>query len=636
MILIYRKNLIKVLFFVILSTTLADLARADVGWLNGDPNAIWNRSPGFYKDGNQWYAIIHAKPSVTRVRLSGDFTNGESKAVDLNKTPDGKFWWFKGTDARFSRKPVAGDKYQFMLNEGDGSSHLQQDPAARQVENSGLGSKSIVTVSSNYHWGDSGWSPPEWNRHIIYQLHPLRFTDRNAGLKPLQQVTEELNKNGVNDYLNNLGITTIQLLPVNEFPGDYSWGYNPSFFYAVESAYGQPDDLKKLVDTAHQHGISVILDLVYNHGGNGDNILWTTDKAAYYDGDTVWGPMVNFDNDVARNFFVQNIAYLAKEYHIDGFRFDFTRPIHNQSDGNIRVAGSGGGWDFLREIRAKVKAVNPAIIMIAEELPNTWWVTKERVDTTWSGDWHGPFDSQWTDSFHDNFKSVLTGGHLDQLNNVFTDFGDSWQDALIYSESHDEVGNTDSRIAKRGRDGKGWEMDQIAATGTVLGRGIPMVFMGQEAGEWMQFGQDDGKLKDYNPGTGNTWWDDRLNLNRYENDEGRKKVRQWFRKMFEIRKNDPESFAWNKIAITHIHDANGIVAFTRDDGKYLVVLNFRGKDWESYKVGVSGRYRELANTSWPEFNIGGYIKRSRGGEQAQWIDDLPIPAYGAIVLKREN
>ncbi len=634
--LISLRRFISAVVLVLLATLSPYPARADVGWLNGDPAFIWNQPPGFYKQGDQWYAIIHAKPAVTRVRLVGDFTNGESKAVDLNKTPDGKFWWFKGTDANFARPPASGDKYQFMLNEGGGPNQLQQDPAARNVENSGLGSKSIVTVSSDYPWGDTGWHSPEWKRHVIYQLHPLRFTERNTGLNPLQQITEELNKNGNNDYLNNLGITTIQLLPINEFPMDHSWGYNPSFFYAVESAYGQPDDLKKLVDTAHQHGISVILDVVYNHGSPSDNILWTTDDATYYDGDTVWGPMVNFDNDVARHFFVQNIVYLAREYHIDGFRFDFTRPIHNQSDGNIRRPGSGGGWNFLREIRAKTKAVHPGIILIAEELPNTWWVTKERIDSSWGGDWHGPFDAQWTDAFHDHFKAVLTGGHLDHLKNVFTVFGDSWQDALVYTESHDEVGNTDDRIAKRACDGKGWEMDQIAAAGTILARGIPMIFMGQEAGEWMQFGQDDGKLKDYNPGTGDTWWDDRLNLSEYENDVGRGKVRQWFKKIIEIRKNDPAAFAWNNISITHIHDGNGTVAFTRDNGKYLVVLNFRGRDWRNYRVGVSGRYRELANTSWPEFNLGGYPERTRGGAQAFRINDVPIPAYGAIVLKRED
>src|SRR6478752_6373477 len=77
-------------------------------WLDNDPDAIWGRSPGFYKEGSDWYAIIHVKPAVTRVRLAGDFTNEASNAIELTRTPDGKFWWFKGTDASFSRPPVAG------------------------------------------------------------------------------------------------------------------------------------------------------------------------------------------------------------------------------------------------------------------------------------------------------------------------------------------------------------------------------------------------------------------------------------------------------------------------------------------------------------------------------------------------
>lgn len=637
---IYLSSVQIILLIVVFTLVAPPSSIAAGSWLDDDANAIWSRSPGFYKEGNHWYAIIHVKPSVTRVRLAVNVTGGPT-TVDLAKTPDGKFWWFKGTDADFGQPPQAGNTYQFILNEGDGPDQLRQDPAARQVENSGLSSKSIVTVSNDYQWGDNGWSPPPWHRHILYQLHPSRFTDRNAGLTPLQQITEELDNDSANDYLNTLGITTVQLLPVNEFPLDRSWGYNPSFFYAVESSYGTPDQLKALVDTAHQNGIAVILDVVYNHGGSGDNILWqiaqeNLHSGTYYDGDTVWGPMINFDNDVARHFFVQNIVFLAREYHIDGFRFDFTRPIHNESDSNIRKRGSGGGWNFLREIRANIKAINPGIILIAEELPNTWWVTKEQVDSSWSGDYHGPFDAQWADPFHDNFKAVLTGHHLDHLYNVFTYFGDSWQDGLIYTESHDEVGNTDDRIAKRGRDGKGWEMAQVAATGTVLGRGIPMVFMGQEAGETLQFGQDDGKLSQYNPGTGNTWWDDRLPLDTYETDIGRVKVRAWYRKMFEIRKADPEHFAWSGIAISHIHNDNGIVAFTRDDGRYLIVMNFHGSDWPKYRVGVSGRYRELANTSWPEFNLGNYTQRTRGSDQAYQIDDVPIPPYGVVVLKREN
>lgn len=465
--------------------------RAAPAWLDGDPNAIWARSPGFYKEGNDWYAIIHVKPTVTRVRLAGDFTNSATNAIELTQTPDGKFWWFRGTDASFAAAPKAGDKYKFILNEGQGGADQdRQDPAARRVENSGLSSSSLVTISDGYTWHDAGWSRPDWSRHLIYQVHPSRFTSRNQDsngvpLAPLRQITEELDGDGDNDYLNHVGATTIQLLPVNEFAGDVSWGYNPSFFYAVESAYGTPDDLKQLVDTAHQHGKAVILDLVYNHGGTGDNVLWQIaqegmHQGTYYDGDTVWGALVNFDNDVARHYFAQNVAYLAREYHVDGFRFDFTRPIHNESDGNIRVRGSGGGWRFVREVRAKAKAVDPGLVLIAEELPNTWYVTQESVDSPFAGDPHGPFDAQWTDPFHDHFKAALTGQHLNHVYEVFTSFGDSWQDALVYTESHDEVGNTDDRIARRARDGKGWEMDQVAAAGTILARGIPMVFMGQE------------------------------------------------------------------------------------------------------------------------------------------------------------
>ena len=110
-----------------------------------------------------------------------------------------------------------------------------------------------------------------------------------------------------------------------------------------------------------------------------------------------------------------------------------------------------------------MKAVDPSILLIAEELPNTWQVTSEDVGAPWAGDRHGPFDAQWADRFHDALKRVLTGGDIDELREGFTYFGDSWQDAVIYTESHDEVGNTDDRIAKRGRDGKGWGMAQLAA-----------------------------------------------------------------------------------------------------------------------------------------------------------------------------
>ncbi len=124
----------------------------------------------------------------------------------------------------------------------------------------------------------------------------------------------------------------------------------------------------------------------------------------------------------------------------------------------------------MREIRYNVKSVNCGIIFIAEELPDNWWVTKEDVGSNWGGDWHAPFDSQWADQFRDNLFDVLAGAQLNKLYSVFRDFGDSWHDPLVYVEFHDEVGNEDKRVAKTGRDGKGWEMCQISATETILAK----------------------------------------------------------------------------------------------------------------------------------------------------------------------
>lgn len=605
---------------ILASGLSAQPAIAADAWLEGNPNAIWERSPGVYKQGNNWYVIFHAHENDTNVKIQGDFTNGATNALSLTRTPDGKFWWFKGTDASFSRAPAHGDNYRFSVTR-DGQTQTFQDPAARWVTDSNLTTgQSRIHMSNHYQWQSNGWTRPTQDKLNIYQVHPLRFTDRNTGT-PFEQVTEELDNDGNNDYINDLGVTAVELLPVNEFAGDLSWGYNPSFFYAVEASYGGPDKLKAMIDKAHQNGIAVILDLEFNHVATGDNILWAVDNGTYIDGDTVWGGLYNFDNDIARHFLVQNVLYLAQEFRIDGFRFDHTNTIHNPNSGFITIPGSGGGWDMLREIYGKTKAIDNNIWFTGEELPDWWGLTADDIGSSVEGTRHGPMDSQWTDTFHDNFKSVLTGGHLDNLWPVFGHFGDGWQDATVYTESHDEVGNTDDRIAKRGRDGKGWEMNQLSLTGTVLARGTPMAFMGQEGGETTQFHID--------------WWDDRLPLDSYETNAGQQKILSWYQKMNEIRGNDLTDFATGDSYITHIHNNNGVAAFTRNNGEYLIVLNFKGTTWTDYDVGVTGYYKEVANTSWSQYNLDNVPVASRGSVNAYNISTVHIPAYGAVVLQKQ-
>ncbi len=582
-------------------------------------------SPGLVVEDDQWYVVFHAASHAVRVQILGDFTEWERHPIDLTVTPNKKFWYHRGVSSQGARIPQDGDRYRFRVKYSqNGNWFYYQDPAARRLEHTGLDGNSQVSAS-RYSWHDLNWQRPGWEYYAIYQLHPLRFSGRYPRLNPLQTISEEIPA-----YIQHTGATAIQLLPVNAFSGNVSWGYNGTFFYAIEDSYGLPDDLKALVDTAHQHHMAVILDVVLNHIGNSDNVLWQLDQSEYISGDTAWGPMLNFGSDITRHFLINSLLYLANEFHIDGFRFDMTHILHqgNTWANHVRMPGKTSGWAFIKELRHRLKQLDPNILLIAEELPDNWYVTQEHCHTSWAGDWHGPFDSQWCDSFHDNAKSVLSGGHLDKLYQVFRSFGDSWQDALNYTESHDEVGNEDKRIAKVARQGMGWNMSQVAAPMTLLAKGIPMIFMGQEAGEWQQFGQNG------QPDGGGSWWDHRLNLNGYLTSPHQQKILHWYRRIFDIRRSNMAAFAWGDMQITHIHNDNGVAAFTRDAGRYLIVLNFGPTIWWHYDVGLSGLYKEIANTSWPAFNIWDTQEATRHGDQHHQIHDLHIPAYGAVVLER--
>lgn len=615
-------------------------------WMDGDENAIFQTYPGVYKEGDTWTIIFHAPAEATGVKIFGEFTGSitsDSPVVDgveLIPTPDGQFWWLKSIDEAFLRAPVHGDQYRFAM-EIDGTIRTTQDPAARWVTNSSVNpmpfeipdveeleaepsyGMSRILMSDDYVWKTTDWVRPEWSSYNIYQIHPSRFTDRNGAANPFAEVAEELNGNGTNDYITNLGVSSIQLLPVYEFTGDESWGYNPSFFYAIESAYGGPNALKALVDEAHAQGISVVLDIVLNHMSTTDNVLWTVDQETYVDGDTFWGALPNFNNPVAKHFLNKHVAYLAEEYKIDGFRFDSTHTVHRSTmaSDTIRVPGDGGGWELLVDLYSELKSIDPGILTIAEELPDWWGLTAEATDTTP----HGPMDSQWAGEFHYTFRDVLQGVRAPSAlwgAGAFGNQGDSWQDALLYIDSHDTAGNCDCRFTAFSGS-KGWQVTQVGMAGAQLGRGIPMSFMGFESGEWLQFKIDEGDV--------------RLDVDGYEDETNtaRQKLIGWFVRLNEIRALDPQALAQGDSTLLHANDGNKVIAFSRDGGRYVIAMNLSDSPYFNYSVGISGRYRELANTSWPAFNISGVTEATRGGDAAQDISSLHIPANGAVILVRE-
>ena len=166
----FLKNIVLPTLLAISGLT-SSVAVADA-WLDNNENAIWERSPGVYKEGNDWYVIFHAAPGDSNVKIQGDFTNNSTNAVSLTRTPDGKFWWLKGTDSSFSRAPQHGDSYRFSVTR-DGSTQTMQDPAARWVTSSSLiTGDSRITISSDYQWQSTDWVRPNQDKLNIYQVHP--------------------------------------------------------------------------------------------------------------------------------------------------------------------------------------------------------------------------------------------------------------------------------------------------------------------------------------------------------------------------------------------------------------------------------------------------------------------------------
>jgi 1,4-alpha-glucan branching enzyme len=578
--------------------------------------------PGVWEHDGELRFALHA-PQASSVRVIGEWTKWRSHPVSMRSTADGSYWWahIPVTDVlqALGQEDYHGIFYKFLINDV----FERQDPAADWVENSAPESASRLTNHSRYLWNMSGWQTPDREHLIIYQVHPKRFSQRfeSQGLSPLRQLAEEiLNQSG---YLRQLGVTAIQLMPVNEFAGDDSWGYGPAFYYAVEAAYcgaaEGPDDLKYFVDTCHEHGLAVLLDVVFNHAGTSDNVLWSIAQESFFDGDTSWGAMINFDHPQVIHFFEQNLLYLRREYRVDGFRLDHTSTIvhSHQQCGYVTKAGSGGGWEFLHKLRSALHSLDSRCLLVAEHLPNEWSLTK----------FGGPMDSQWCDEFHDRLVDACRGWHvmssLADATRVTGTSCDQWYEATNYPESHDEVGNVNDRLANVGGFGHGLRRNKVAAAATLLSRGIPLWFMGAESGESAQF-----------TSSGNTG----LDLDGYLEDDFRGRVRAWWNVLCDLRRGNSKIQGPSPLTVHYAEDET--LAFSRGENQeYFLVLNFGS--WSGWRPLselnlAHGQYKKLWNSTWPAFAIESEDEHSNGGrdarlQQGSW---LQIPDYGVVLLER--
>jgi malto-oligosyltrehalose trehalohydrolase len=249
------------------------------------------------------------------------------------------------------------------------------DPASRAQSND-VHDPSIVIDARAYRWRHPEWCGRPWHETVLYELH--------AGLLGgFAGVQAELSK------LKQLGITAVELMPINDFPGLRNWGYDGVLPFAPDHAYGSPDDLKALVDTAHEQGLMIFLDVVYNHFGPDGNYLASYAPQVFRDDvKTPWGPAIDFRNAEVRRFFTENALYWLMEYRFDGLRFDAVHAITEV--------------DWLDEMAAQVHAtVEPGrhVHLVLEHDGNV--ADHLRRD----------FDAQWNDDAHHVLHVMLTGEH---------------------------------------------------------------------------------------------------------------------------------------------------------------------------------------------------------------------------------
>lgn len=286
----------------------------------------------------------------------------------------------------FSPLAGPGSRYQFRIDRD----LLVPDPASRcQAED--VHGPSVVVDPRAFPWQDASWQGRPWEEAVIYELHVGTFSPGGG----FSGVSERL------DYLVDLGVTAVELMPVADFPGQRNWGYDGTLLFAPDRAYGTPEELKSLVQAAHARNMMVFLDVVYNHFGPEGNYLHVYARQAFFDRNrhTPWGAALNFSGPMSalvRRFFIDNALFWLEEYHLDGLRFDAVHAIDDRSTPHI-----------LTEIAAAVRT-GPGrhrhIHLVLENDGNEARYLQRNADGACR-----QFVAQWNDDIHHACHVLLTG-----------------------------------------------------------------------------------------------------------------------------------------------------------------------------------------------------------------------------------
>ncbi len=524
-------------------------------------------------------------PTATNCVVSGDWNlwaiGAPAGADPLTKYGD----YFSGLAPAAS----STDRYKYVFRPGP---IVREDARARGFDPADQNRCRIIDPLA-YAWQSGDFQMPEFGDLIVYQAHVGTFSGRNDGDVASGSIPGTyLDMAAHVDHLVELGINCLYLMPINEFPFDYSGGYNPISQFAPEWAYGDPDDLRYLVDVMHQNGIAVILDTVWNHFDGGGNILWNYDGGQIYfrtpDVQTPWGSQADFTRAEVRQYFLDSILVWFEEYRLDGQRMDATDYM------NI-FPQEAEGWSLMQEMNDLIDQRTVDKWSMAEQLPDDFFVTRP-VSQGGAG-----FDSQLHDYFVDTlrqeiFDAALGDPEMWKIADIIDGSGTNMQKRRVvnYLESHDELweSNGGNRLVKV-IDTTAPHDDEFAMGRTKLGygvvfggQGVPMIHQGTEWLESEAFG------------SGNPSGDNRINWNK----KGRyKNIFRYYRDLIRVKKENGALDATADINVFHQNEGGNVIAWHRWDGAgndLVVVANFSNTDYGVYNLGmpVGGTWYKLINS----------------------------------------
>ncbi|WP_101505268.1 malto-oligosyltrehalose trehalohydrolase [Erwinia sp. B116] len=405
--------------------------------------------------------------------------NGENS--DMNPAADG---WFELQVSGVS----PGAEYRYLLPDGT----TVPDPASRAQKHD-VNGPSVVIDPHGYNWKHSDWRGRPWQEIVTYELHIGTFTPEGTFRAAIEKLP----------HLADLGITAIELLPLSQFGGNRGWGYDGVLLYAPHSAYGTPDDLKALVDAAHGHGISILLDIVLNHFGPEGNYLPLLapdffDKQRH----TPWGAGIAYQADAARRYIAEAPLYWLREYRLDGLRFDAIDQIEDDSQPHILV-------EIARRIRAEI--TDRPIHLTTEDCRNIIDLHPRHADGSaplftaeWNDDYHNAVHVLATDETHAYYedfsrepeaqlaRSLAEGfayqGEVSPQSGEARGVDSGSQPPLAFVDfiqNHDQVGNR--ALGERLLTLAGAERTRVLLAALLLSPHSPLLFMGEEYGETQPF-----------------------------------------------------------------------------------------------------------------------------------------------------